>query len=290
MELKAGNVEDLIRGNLYIREPPLSDDLLRDMLQALDYLACKGIIHRDVKPENILYTLLPTGGYKYQLADFGLSNMIADARTGVGSPIFMAPELATNPENQTSKLDIWSLFVTLVYALNVDGFRDKPLQTNSLRVKAAQEAANVGIFHKIRDMAAVDPGRRAAAGDILDRLFKGEGRTSPRNQIEPRSHPSDQPYTTKSKKRPISTIQPVVKRPFRESKLSAKGRRENDADAVKRPPMRLYFPAAPQAPLVNDPRPIRAYKSTTSDPEALRLPGAFPSEQNRPRWTPEGEC
>jgi hypothetical protein len=83
----------------------------------------------------------------------------------------MAPELATNPEKQMSKLDIWSLFVTLVYAMNVNGFRDKPLNTNFQRVKAVQEAANAGIFQQFRDMAAVDPLQRAATGHILDRFF-----------------------------------------------------------------------------------------------------------------------
>jgi hypothetical protein len=39
------------------------------------------------------------------------------------------------------------------------------------------------MFHRLREMAAVDPIQRATAGDMLDKLYGGEGRTTPRNQI-----------------------------------------------------------------------------------------------------------
>ena len=38
-------------------------------------------------------------------------------------------------------------------------------------------------FHPLRDMVIVDPSRRASAGEMLDKLFNGEGRSTPRNEI-----------------------------------------------------------------------------------------------------------
>lgn len=147
------------------------------MLQALDYLAYKQIIHRDVKSENILYTYSSTR-YEYQLTDFGLSHMITDAQSKVGSMIYMAPELDTR-EEQTPKMDVWSLFITLAYAMDLDGFRTKSLLTTPLRILAAEEALSVKPFDQLKEMAVVDPSQRASAADMLDRLYAGNGRTTP---------------------------------------------------------------------------------------------------------------
>ncbi|KPM46522.1 hypothetical protein AK830_g46 [Neonectria ditissima] len=161
MELKFGNVQGLINGGLFIQQPTSIDPLLLQVLQALNYLASESIIHRDVKPENILYTPLTTGSYLYQLGDFGLANLVV---------------------HQTPKMDVWSLFVTLTYAVNIRDFQSKPLHTTALRVQAIQDAAADDILRPIRFMAEVDLSHRATAGDVLDCVFNGAGRTTRRKQ------------------------------------------------------------------------------------------------------------
>ncbi|KAF2793598.1 calcium/calmodulin-dependent protein kinase [Melanomma pulvis-pyrius CBS 109.77] len=180
--LKQGNIHDLIEKEVFVKDHSTASLLLHHMLQAIDYVAFKGIVHRDVKPANILYTSQPNGAYTFQLADFGLCNLIADARTCAGSPIFMAPEVFSSLEtSQTSKMDVWSLFVTQAYAMNVGGFRGKPSNTTGLKIRAVQEAANDPMFRFIQDMAIVDPERRASAAEMLEKLYNGEGRSTPRN-------------------------------------------------------------------------------------------------------------
>lgn len=122
MPLRDGTVDDLIEKGLYVHEVALADVLLEQMLDALAYIASYGIIHRDIKPGNILYLNEPAGSkqsYLYQLADFGLCNADAAAQSRAGTNGFMAPEVDRNPTQQTTKADIWSLFVTIAYALNV---------------------------------------------------------------------------------------------------------------------------------------------------------------------------
>lgn len=120
----------------------------RQVAAGLEYLHSKGVVHRDVKPEN----LLVDSSDRVYLADFGVSDVFAattgtptndDGMTFRGTPLFMAPELMlsgsvemdTNPlatysssskgsssaEGEAwylrTKLDMWSLGVTLYFLL-----------------------------------------------------------------------------------------------------------------------------------------------------------------------------
>ena len=86
----------------------------------LEYAHQRGLIHRDVKPGNILVT--PDGIAK--VSDLGLSGFIHDAendpRAGkiVGTADYLSPEQIKNPATITSVSDIYSLGCTLYYAIS----------------------------------------------------------------------------------------------------------------------------------------------------------------------------
>lgn len=52
----------------------VANSVLPQMLQALDCIAWKGIVHRDVRPEKIFNIPQPNSQYQFQLGDFGLCN------------------------------------------------------------------------------------------------------------------------------------------------------------------------------------------------------------------------
>ena len=92
-----------------------------DLADALAALHAAGIVHRDIKPDNVL---LGADG-RARLTDFGLARSLADererlTRTGqlVGSPLSLSPEQAQGDKHAVGPpTDVWALAVTLYQAL-----------------------------------------------------------------------------------------------------------------------------------------------------------------------------
>jgi serine/threonine protein kinase len=86
---------------------------------ALDAAHKMNVLHRDVKPNNVL--LIPTG--KAKLMDFGLAKDLEAAgnltavNATLGTPFFMAPEQFYNTKTVDSHADVYGLAATLLYAL-----------------------------------------------------------------------------------------------------------------------------------------------------------------------------
>src|SRR5262245_19677235 len=110
------NLAELVRDDGALTPDEVAP-LLRQAADALAAAHEAGIVHRDVKPSNILVTA--DGNVK--LSDFGIARAEADAsltQTGLvtGSPAYLAPEIASGA-NATTAADVWSLGATAYHAL-----------------------------------------------------------------------------------------------------------------------------------------------------------------------------
>jgi len=91
--------------------------LIGQAAQAIDYAHRQGIVHRDIKPGNILYN---ESDERIKVTDFGIARVTdtTTTRTGtiLGSPSYMAPEQLTDGKVD-GRADIFSLGVTLYQLL-----------------------------------------------------------------------------------------------------------------------------------------------------------------------------
>lgn len=116
--ISGGSLGDrLTNGTLPI---PEIGTLFQRIGSAIDYAHRAGVVHRDIKPGNILFDVQGEAS----LSDFGIARMTAatSAFTGtggmVGTPAYMSPEQAMGDKNVDGRSDIYSLGVVLFECLS----------------------------------------------------------------------------------------------------------------------------------------------------------------------------
>lgn len=167
-------------------------NVIRQTAKALYYLHRKGIIHRDLKCENILVVKSQTSNIKdieMRITDFGLAVVSSQEfqESTCGTPLYMAPEILRR-HSYSLQCDIWSLGI-IAYRIMTGLF---PFQNNLTEAELTEKikggkfdystSAFVGYSERaitvVKNMLKVDPAIRITAGEIEDCAWV-QGRDGP---------------------------------------------------------------------------------------------------------------
>ena len=165
------------------------DEAVRIACEVADALGCahgRGIVHRDIKPGNILLS----GGHAL-VTDFGIAHSVDDkvadrlTESGmiVGTPAYMSPEQASGERNLDSRTDIYALGCVLYEMLageppftgpTAQSVAAKRLTDPVPAVSRVRDTVPAGVERALtRAMAKVPADRFASATDFADAIRRG---------------------------------------------------------------------------------------------------------------------
>jgi tetratricopeptide (TPR) repeat protein/tRNA A-37 threonylcarbamoyl transferase component Bud32/TolB-like protein len=166
--------------------PPLQTlDIVRilgDVARALQYAHDRGIVHRDIKPDNILLS-----GGTAVVTDFGIAKALSASRTSgsgatltqigtsMGTPAYMAPEQAAGDPDTDARADIYALgCVAYELLAGHPPFHDRSPQ----RVLAAHMSETP------RPIASLRPDAPPALSDLITRCLAKDASDRPQSAAE----------------------------------------------------------------------------------------------------------
>jgi calcium/calmodulin-dependent protein kinase I len=163
---------------------PLKESFARTALygafSAVSYLHARGVVHRDIKAENLIFFTDERGETSLKLIDFGFSTILRHELTGsfMGTGGYIAPEIRQF-KNYSTSVDSWSLGVLLYCALSAKLPFGISLQLLPSSMEECREAFTLtfpdhpwaGISRECKDLISklleIDPIKRLTAHEAV---------------------------------------------------------------------------------------------------------------------------
>jgi serine/threonine-protein kinase len=196
--------------------------LLREITDALSYAHARGIVHRDIKPDNVMLS-----GRHAAVTDFGVAKALRASAgeslttvgIAVGTPQYMAPEQATADENIDQRVDIYALGVLGYEMLTGKPLFDAATSQGQLMAHVLETPTDIRVRRAEISEALAATLLKCVAKDPADRWQSADELLAQLDQIA---------------STPSGGVTPTTTRPFKAAAKSADGKRVPPAAASQR--------------------------------------------------------
>lgn len=167
--------------------------LMYQLLVATNLCHTSGIVHRDIKPTNVMLArgAEPWAGPALKLIDFGLALRAECSRDLVGTPAYLPPEVLVGTSDYASKVDIWSIACTAAELLAGEPPFGKPEDHDDDMEPVFDRIRRYRSFGDVSKRFATSPAwarRSTEAVDFVQRLLHYNPDKRP-SAMEALSHP-----------------------------------------------------------------------------------------------------
>jgi serine/threonine-protein kinase len=165
--------------------------ILRDVGDALAYAHERGVVHRDIKPDNIL---IDEGSGRPMVTDFGIARAVSDGDTrltatgiAIGTPTYMSPEQAAGDREIDGRSDLYALGIVAYQMLTgrppfeasstpamlVKHLSERPAPIEQRRADVPRDLARV-----VMTLLEKDPAARFSSASMMVKVLDGTALTA----------------------------------------------------------------------------------------------------------------
>uniref|UniRef100_A0A7N6BWW3 Mitogen-activated protein kinase kinase kinase kinase n=1 Tax=Anabas testudineus TaxID=64144 RepID=A0A7N6BWW3_ANATE len=303
-----GSLQDIYHVTGPLSEPQIAY-VCRETLQGLGYLHTKGKMHRDIKGANILLT--DNGDVK--LADFGvaakITATIAKRKSFIGTPYWMAPEVAAVEKNggYNQLCDIWAVGITSIELAELQPpmFDLHPMRALFLMSKSSFQPPKLkernkwtAAFHNfVKVSLTKSPKRRPTADKLLLHVFVAQTGLTRRlavDLLDKMNNPDNHPHYSEvddDDLEPLSAVRHTIRSTNKQARAE-RTRSEIDCKSTTSPGTGFHFSkqicpnfSSTIKPGVPPPLPPKPRLNSSSDEiglndETCRTVRRFPNSEN----------